>query len=73
MDNKRILAVASLKKRNILKGGAFDIHKAIGKLPRPRDVDLCHQDTVIWVQTTPLEEQLDENDNPLPGHEPIII
>ena len=31
MDNKRILAVASLKKRNILKGGAFDIHKAIGK------------------------------------------
>ena len=36
MDSKRIIAVASLKKRNVLKGRAFDIHKAIGKLPRPK-------------------------------------
>ena len=36
MDSKGTLDVTSLKKRNILKRAAFDIHKAIEKLPRPR-------------------------------------
>ena len=70
MDNKRILAVTSLKKRNILKGnGAFDIHNAIMKLPRPRRGFVPPGYRYLG-PFNPLEEQLDENDNPKPGNEP---
>ena len=51
------------------RGEAFDIHKVISKLPIPR---------TGWVlpgyqylgQMSPLEEQIDENDNPKPSHLP---
>ena len=47
----------------------MDIHKVIGKLPRPKKgfVLPYHKYTGPW---NPLSEQLDENDNPLPGQEP---
>jgi len=50
-------------------GANIDIHKVIGKLPRPeRGWTLPnHKYTGPW---NPLEKQLDENDNPLPGQEP---
>ena len=72
MDNKRILAVASLKKRNILKGGAFDIHNVLRKIESklPRDSLVLPKHRFCGLQTTPLEEELDEDGNPLPGHEP---
>ena len=73
MDNKRILAVASLKKRNILKGnGAFDIHNVLRKIESklPRDSLVLQKHRFCGLQTTPLEEELDEEGNPLPGHEP---
>ena len=48
----------------------MDIHKAIGKLPRPSKgfVLPSHKYTGPY---NPLHEQLDENDKPKPGHEPF--
>ena len=49
----------------------MDIHKAIGKLPfKPKRgyVLYRHRYTGPW---NPLSEQLDSNDNPLPGEEPF--
>ena len=68
--NLTVLTDPSLKANRILLGKGFDIHKAIGKLPRPKKG---------WVLPgykyagpfNPLDEQLDEDDNPLPGHEPF--
>ena len=47
----------------------MDIHKVIGKLPRPKRgfVLPYHKYTGPY---NPLDEQLDENDNPVPGQEP---
>ena len=49
--------------------GAMDIHKLIGKLPRPKRgfVLPSHKYTGPY---NPLKEQLDANNNPLPGQEP---
>ena len=48
----------------------MDIHKIIGKLPRPKKgfVLPSHKYTGPY---NPLDEQLDENDHPLPGQEPF--
>ena len=49
----------------------MDIHKLIGKLPlRPKEGFVLpgHKYTGPY---NPLSLQLDENDNPLPGHEPF--
>lgn len=47
----------------------MDIHKVIGRLPRPKKgfVLPYHKYTGPW---NPLDKQLDKNDNPLPGQEP---
>ena len=47
----------------------MDIHKAIGRLPRPKKgfVLPYHKYTGTY---NPLHEQLDENDHPIPGQEP---
>ena len=58
-----------MKKRNILKGGAFDIHKAIGKLPRPRRGFVPPGYRYLG-SLNDLTLQLDENDDPKPGQEP---
>lgn len=51
------------------RGGAIDIHKLIGRLPRPkRGFTLPgHRYTGPY---NPLGDQLDSNDNPVPGQEP---
>ena len=58
-------------KQLILCNGSrlVDIHNVIGKLPRPKRgfVLPSHKYTGPY---NPLDEQLDENDNPLPGQEP---
>lgn len=48
----------------------MDIHKVIGKLPRPKKgfVLPFHKYTGPY---NPLNEQLDENDSPVPGQEPF--
>ena len=48
----------------------MDIHKIIGNLPRPKKgfVLPSHKYTGPY---NPLDEQLDENDIPLPGQEPF--
>ena len=53
----------------IITGKGIDIHKLIGKLPRPKKGWTLpgHKYTGPY---NPLESQLDENDNPLPGQEP---
>lgn len=58
-----------MKPRSIVKGG-LDIHKIIGKIPfKPKKgfVLPYHKYTGPY---NPLSEQLDEEDNPLPGQEP---
>ena len=47
----------------------FDIHHLIGKLPRPEKGFVLpgHKYTGPW---NPLEKQLDNDNNPLPGQEP---
>ena len=48
----------------------MDIHKVIGKLPRPKSGFVLpgHKYTGPY---NPLEEQLDENDIPIAGQEPF--
>ena len=67
-----ICSVCGGKKCSFLsqkEGGNIDIHSIIGKLPRPKKGFTLpnHKYTGPW---NPLHEQLDENDNPLPGQEP---
>src|SRR5258706_394471 len=52
-----------------IEGGKIDIHTIIGKLPKPRGGWTLpnHKYTGPY---NPLHEQLDANDNPLPGQEP---
>ena len=47
----------------------MDIHKQIGKLPRPRKGFMLHNHKYTGPYN-PLDEQLDENDQPIPGQEP---
>ena len=47
----------------------MDIHKQIGKLPRPRKGFTLPQHKYTGPYN-PLDEQLDENDQPIPGQEP---
>ena len=51
------------------EGGKLDLHALIGKLPKPKGGWTLpgHKYTGPW---NPLEKQLDENDQPLPGQEP---
>ena len=48
----------------------MDIHEVIGKLPRPKRGFVLpnHKYTGPW---NPLHQQLDENDQPIPGQEPF--
>ena len=50
----------------------MDIHKVIGSLPRPKKGFVLpgHKYTGPY---NPLEEQLDENDTPVPGQEPFNV
>ena len=48
----------------------MDIHKQIGKLPRPRKGFTLPQHKYTGPYN-PLNEQLDENDQPIPGQEPF--
>ena len=70
---KGVCSDCGSKKSTFLKssktGVGFDIHSFIGKLPRPKKGWTLpnHKYTGPW---NPLEEQLDENDNPIPGQEP---
>jgi len=75
---KSICSICGSKKSQFVKqttGGGYvegfglDIHSLIGKLPHPKRGWTLpkHKYTGPW---NPLEEQLDENDNPKPGQEP---
>src|SRR5215470_17872270 len=69
---KGICVVCGCKKSSFtteIKGGNIDLHSLIGKLPKPKRGWTLpnHKYTGPW---NPLHEQLDENDNPLPGQEP---
>ena len=48
----------------------MDLHKVIGMLPRPKE-GFTLPDHKYTGPYNPLEKQLDENDLPLPGHEPF--
>lgn len=50
-------------------GKAIDIHKWIGKLPKPKAGWVLPKHKFCGPYN-PLEKQLDEDGNPLPGHEP---
>ena len=47
----------------------MDIHKLIGKIPRPRKGFVLPNHKYTG-PCNPLNEQLDENDQPVPGQEP---
>jgi len=69
---KGICSACGSKKATFVKnndGGNIDIHSLIGKLPKPKKGWTLpkHKYTGPW---NPLHEQLDQNDNPLPGQEP---
>ena len=51
------------------QGGLLDVHKLIGKLPKPKGGFTLpsHKYTGPY---NPLDKQLDENDQPFPGQEP---
>ena len=51
-------------------GGNIDIHTIIGKMPRP-DKGFVLPNHKYTGPYNPLHEQLDDNDNPLPGQEPF--
>ena len=51
------------------RGGLLDLHAAIGKLPRPKK-GLVLPNHKFTGPYNPLDKQLDENDEPLPGQEP---
>ena len=72
MDNARNLAVLTSKEydlQNIITGKGLDIHKLIGKLPRPKKGFVLPGYRYCG-PFNPLDEQVDSDGNPLPGHEP---
>ena len=75
MDNARNLAVLTSKEydlQNIITGKGFDLQKNLRKVERflPKDILTLPKHRYTGIQSTPLEDELDENDNPLPGHLP---
>ena len=64
-QNKIVTYCQKCNNREII-GTGIDIHKLIGK-PKGGWTLPGHKYTGPW---NPLDEQLDENDNPLPGQEP---
>ena len=80
MNNKQNLAVLTSQDyllQNIMdksgqSGGKFDLQKGLRKVERflPKDILTLPNHRYTGIQSTPLEEELDENDNPLPGHLP---
>ena len=58
-----------LKHSFVKQEGLLDVHKLIGKLPKPKGGFTLpsHKYTGPY---NPLEKQLDANDQPLPGQEP---
>ena len=80
MNNRQQLSVLLPMKNNILtdhtknhKGGSFDLQKGLRKMERflPKDILTLPKHRYTGIQSTPLEDELDENDQPLPGHEPF--
>ena len=54
-----------------VKGGKIDIHKIIGKIPiKPRKGFVLYRHKYTGPYN-PLDEQLDEYDQPIPGQEPF--
>ena len=51
------------------RGGSFDIHKLIGRLPTPKSRFTLPGHRLCGPYN-PLESQLDDDGNPLPGQEP---
>ena len=80
MNNAQNLAVLTSQQyllQNIMDkskqyGGKFDLQKGLRKIERflPKDILTLPNHRYTGIQSTPLEEELDENDNPLPGHLP---
>ena len=80
MSNAQNLAVLTSQQyllQNILDksgqtGNGFDLQKGLRKVERflPKDILTLPNHRYTGIQSTPLEEELDENDNPLPGHQP---
>ena len=70
MENQRLLSVQSLQRQNILRGNSIDIHKLIGKLPKPKKGFVLPGYRYCG-PFNPLDEQVDEDGNPLPGNEPV--
>ena len=73
MENKRRLSVLSLKKQNILRGKGIDIHSALRKVEKilPKDSLVLPKHKYTGLQTTPLEELVEDEGNPLSGWEPF--
>ena len=57
-----------LKHSFVKQGGLLDVHKLIGKLPKPKGGFTLPSYKYIGPYNL-LEEQLDANDQPLPGQE----
>ena len=80
MNNKQNLAVLTsqdyllqiIMDKSKQSGGKFDLQKGLRKIERflPKDILTLPNHRYTGIQSTPLEEELDENDNPLPNHEP---
>ena len=77
MNNAQNLAVLTSQQyllQNIMDkskqyGGKFDFHNLIGKLPRPKKGFVLPNYKYCGAYN-PLDEQVDEAGDPLPGHEP---
>ncbi len=69
IEQNKIVAYCQCCNNREIIGTGIDIHKIIGKLPKPKGGWTLpgHKYTGPW---NPLHQQLDENDNPLPGQEP---
>ena len=82
MSNAQKLAVLTSKQYLVQSGGnisinnnlgfGFDIHKILRKVEKvlPKDSLTLPKHRYCGLQTTPLEEELNEDGSPKPGHEP---
>ena len=77
MNNRQQLSVLSLQQQNILKkysrkqsAKGIDIHKLIGKLPKPKAGFVLPRYRYVGPYN-PLEEQLNEDDTPKADHLPV--
>ena len=55
-----------------MNGYGFDLQAGLRKVERflPKDILTLPNHRYTGIQSTPLDEELDEDDNPLFGHEP---